>query len=70
MASTVSDSGPSVALTWIRARSSAVKWIRQTTIFSVTRHVVTNQCPVWRPFGREPRTSAVSRLLLESVRAR
>ena len=38
IAFTVSASGPRVGLTWIRSRSSAVKWIRQTMTFSVAHH--------------------------------
>jgi len=49
---TVSASGPSVGLTWMRARSSAVKWIRHTMTVSLTRHPVTNQRPAAVPFIR------------------
>src|SRR5579863_9420082 len=37
IAMTVSASGPRVGLTWIRWRSPAVKWIRQTMALSVAR---------------------------------
>ena len=44
IAVTVSASGPRVGLTWIRSRSSAVKWIRQTMTLRVAHHGGIGQC--------------------------
>src|SRR5579863_5165319 len=45
IALTASVNGPSVGLTWIRSRSQAVKWIRQTMVSSLAYQPKTGQYP-------------------------